>query len=375
MASKRWIIAGSAAAVIAGAAVVYGVQLSARDEPPPPPGATAPPDATAPPEGTASPPEEPESPGATAPAPSADSVHFTAAGDYGLDEGFEDVLRLIADAEPDLHLALGDLSYEDGTEERWCGMVTDALGEDFPFQLIAGNHESNGEDGDIENFADCLPNRLPGLSGDYGEQWYADVPEDDPLVRFVMISPGIDFGNGNRDYSEGSDRYDWTAEAIDDARDEGIPWVVAGMHTPCLSIGRYDCEAGAELTNMLLDKKVDLVLHGHEHLYQRTHQLATGFGCSEVVPDRLARGCIADTDSALEKGAGTVFATNGLGGRPPRGISRNDAEAGYFASWSGQNSNPTHGILDITVTADRLEARFVPVRPRAFTDSFTISEP
>ena len=29
---------------------------------------------------------------------------------------------------------------------------------------------------------------------------------------------------------------------------------------------------------MLIEKKVDLVLSGHDHVYQRTHQLGTGAG-------------------------------------------------------------------------------------------------
>jgi hypothetical protein len=35
---------------------------------------------------------------------------------------------------------------------------------------------------------------------------------------------------------------------------------------------------------MLLAKKVDLVLTGDDHLYQRTHQLEVGPACPELVP-------------------------------------------------------------------------------------------
>ncbi len=53
------------------------------------------------------------------------------------------------------------------------------------------------------------------------------------------------------------------------------------MHKPCLSLGEYACDIGADLTNLLLSKKVDLVLSGHEHIYQRSKQLGAG--------DRAAR--------------------------------------------------------------------------------------
>ena len=55
---------------------------------------------------------------------------------------------------------------EPGEEEAWCDLVTDRVG-DVPFQLLAGNHESDGRNGFIDEFADCLPNRLPGLVGTY----------------------------------------------------------------------------------------------------------------------------------------------------------------------------------------------------------------
>ena len=47
------------------------------------------------------------------------------------------------------------------------------------------------------------------------------------------------------------------------------------MHKPCLSMGEYACDPGADLVNLLLQKKVDVVLSGHEHIYQRTKQLGS----------------------------------------------------------------------------------------------------
>src|SRR5215207_8410216 len=165
-------------------------------------------------------------------------VHFTAAGDYGTTTATGTVLDGIAGRAPDLNLALGDLSYgTTGAEQAWCDLVTTRVGAGFPFELIAGNHESNGLNGNINDFSACLPNQLPGLVGTYGRQAYVDVPKDDPLVRFVMISPGLDFPDGTWTYSAGSPRYNWTAAAIDAARTAGIPWVVVGMHKPCISVG------------------------------------------------------------------------------------------------------------------------------------------
>lgn len=309
----------------------------------------------------------------TVSAPPGQAVHFTAQGDVGVSTGAKKVLDVIAGLRPQFNLALGDFAYKAGIEQEFCDMVKGKLGEAFPYQLITGNHESDGSDGDIAKFVECLPNRLPGLQGEYGIQWYVDVPQTNPVVRFIMVSPGIDFKNGRPlDYSKDSERWRWTADAIEGAASAQIPWTIVGMHTPCLSVGKYDCQAGRDFTNMLMEKKVDLVLAGHDHDYQRTHQLTVGGSCPGLQPESFSPACLRDTDQTMVKGAGTVFATVGTGGVGLYDVNDNDAEAGYFAAWSGRNRDPALGTLDLTATADELSARFVPAEGDTFTDSFAI---
>jgi hypothetical protein len=238
----------------------------------------------------------------------APSIHFTAAGDYASTTATDSVLDGIKAAAPELNLALGDLSYGLGTaEETWCDFVKARVGDGFPFELISGNHESTGtQNGDINDFAACLPNQLPGVVGTYGRQWYVDHPKQNPTARFVMISPGLTFPDGAWSYAAGTPRYQWTAAAIDGARAAGIPWVVVGVHKPCISIGQYGCDNQKDINDLLVSKKVDLVLNGHEHHYQRSKQLAFNTSCPGLVLDAYEPACVADADDALVKGAGTV---------------------------------------------------------------------
>jgi hypothetical protein len=74
----------------------------------------------------------------------------------------------------------------------------------------------------------------------------------------------------------------------------------------------------------------------------------------------------------MVRGEGTVFATVGTGGAGLYDVHDDDSEAGYFAAWSGRNRNPALGTLDVTATADRLSARFVPADGYTFTDAFSI---
>jgi hypothetical protein len=301
------------------------------------------------------------------------TVRFTASGDFGSTTNTAAVLDAVAASASRLHLALGDLSYGwTGAEPSWCRFVTRHVGAEFPFQLISGNHESDGENGLIGNFAACLPNRLPGLVGSYGTQWYVDVPAADPVVRFVMISPGLEFPDGAWSYARGSKRYAWTTRAIDQARARDIPWVVVGMHKPCLSIGNYACDPGRDVIDLLLDRRVDLVLTGHEHLYQRTKQLAHATGCRQLVINAYRPSCVADADDDLAHGAGTVFVTVGTGGIPLRVVRPDDPERRYFTRWSGRNADPTWGALSVQADADTLTADFLRASGGGFADRFTI---
>jgi PKD repeat protein len=283
------------------------------------------------------------------------------------------VLTATAAQSPDLAIALGDLSYGGpGSEQAWCDFVTSRVGAGFPFELLAGNHESNGQDGNINDFAACLPNQLPGLVGTYGRQYYVDVPRTNPLVRFVMISPALPFPDSTWSYARGSARYNWTTATIDGARTANIPWVVVSMHKPCLSTGEYACDPGADIMNLLVSKKVDLVLTGHEHNYQRTKQLALTGACAAITPNTYSAACVTDADNDLRAGAGTVFATVGTGGQEKYPVDTADPEAGYFAALSGQNLFPAVGLLDVRATATDLTARFVPTAGGTFTDTFAV---
>lgn len=302
------------------------------------------------------------------------SVRFAAAADFSATPAADAVLSAMGRSNANVLLAVGDLSYgPTGQEQRWCDFVTSRVGSGTPFELLTGNHESMGQNGWIDRFASCLPNQLPGAVGVYGREYYVDVPQGAPLVRFVMISPGLPFPTGGSNYAAGSPAYRWTAAAIDSARAANIPWVVVGMHKPCLSLGRYGCDSGTDLFTLLLEKRVDLVLAGHDHSYQRTQQLATGPGCPVLTPGRFDASCIAGTGPDLTAGAGTVFAVVGTGGNTLYDVNPADAEAGYFAAAAGANSNPTWGFLDVSVTATTLQADFRRAGGGTFSDSFRLT--
>jgi PKD repeat protein len=304
-------------------------------------------------------------------------VRLVAAGDFGASTNARSVLQGMAAVQPDAALALGDLAYRDLVPETaWCTFVKSVVGQTFPFQLLSGNHESlDVADGAINNYSSCLPNQIAGISGTYGREYVMDFPRSNPLVRVIMASPALTFEDGRWNYLAGDAHHRWLAAAIAAGRAAGAKWTIVAAHIPCYSMGTYSCPGSTDFFRLMAEQEVDLVLHGHEHAYLRTHQLGAGNGsCTATIPAGTANpDCVVDADSSFAAGAGTVFATVGSGGVPLRNLSAADAEAPYFAAWSGANVSPAFGFLDLDVQEEVLRASFTTTAGGPFADSFTIT--
>jgi len=316
-----------------------------------------------------------------APAKAATTFSFAVAGDLGANTSHTaPVLNAVAASGSQLFFPMGDLSYSQVTpESAWCDFVHTRLGASYPVELVAGNHEDNdGPDGFIGNFAACLPDQTGGVQGTYPQEYYIDYPASNPLVRFVMISPGLNLNaNGtNWSYKQGTSHYTWTANAIDSARAAGIPWVVVGMHEYCLSLVNHSCFVSDDLMNLLVSKKVDLYLQAHDHAYSRSNQLALGPGCSAISSTSFNAACVADANpsSSYTAGNGTVIATVGSGGLSINSQDPTLAWAPYFPTFMGSNNNATYGFLKVTASDTQMSAQFVRATGGSYTDSFSLTK-
>ena len=302
--------------------------------------------------------------GSTAPTslpPPGSSVTFTASGDIGASSTSAGTLQLVADVAPDAHFVVGDFSYSQVTpESAWCSFVKNIVGSSLPFELLTGNHEDDkGSDGFVRKFTECLPDRL-GVVGDYGVQYYADLGG---LVRVIAIAADLEVDGTKYRYTPGSPERAWLESAVLDARADG-KWVVVMHHKVCISSAEKACSVGEELANWEA-ANVDVVVMGHSHTYQRTHQLSC------VDADTVTQSCIADMDGTHNQGDGAVFVINGLGG-DDRPVNRADDEYGYFAALLGQgDAQEGHGIVRFIVSPTELTGTFIG-SDTSYTDTFTI---
>jgi glycosyl hydrolase family 99/SdrD B-like protein/calcineurin-like phosphoesterase family protein/dockerin type I repeat protein len=308
---------------------------------------------------------------ASAPPPTGSFV-FGAGGDFGANPQADASLRAIPATGASFFLAVGDLDYDQTTSDAaWCDYVKQRVGSTFPFELVTGNHEegsptSPGPNGYIGNFAACLPdyfNAKPVIAGQpaYPGNYYFDYPPSAPLMRVIMISANLTYNGVQYNFNTSEQtNYNALAARIDEAKQAGL-WVAVGMHKVCITVGDKSCEIGPDLMNLLIRKKVDLVLQGHDHNYQRSKQIALGTSCTSVVPNAYNAGCVVDdgSDNQYITGAGTLFVINGLTGRCCYATHPADSEAGYFARMVGSTTTTTSGFVAYTVSSGRIDARVV----------------
>ena len=312
---------------------------------------------------------------ATRTAPGASFV-FGAAGDLGANAQTTEGLERLDSSAAEFFLALGDLDYDEtSSDAAWCDYVKSHLirkGPDFPFQLVAGNHEADtGSDGRIRRHAACLQDKLDAR-GAYARQYAFTYPAQQPLAKVVMISPRLTVQGHTYDYRRGTADRKWLVDQLDGARQAGIRWVVVGMHYPCLSVGagHPGCDAGSAVENLLLRKRVDLLLTGHNHIYERSKQIELSAACPRVRPGRFDAACVSDTgtDDSYAAGAGTVQVTSGRVGGRYQGVNPGDPDRPWFVTSGGH----TTGWTKVKVTSSRLTATYVNTSG-SMHDSFVIS--
>ena len=319
---------------------------------------------------------------------SAKTFRFSAAGDFGAWSGFATSLDALNASESEFALALGDLSYGGNAsfpgasiEGKWCGKFR----SEFPnVAIVAGNHETDLANAVVSmtNYTRFCPYTLSSpLSGEYGRQYYFDYPASGPVVRFLLISPDLTFaridGGERYEYIEGNARYNWTRDAIDAARAAGIPWVFVGMHKDCIAAGEHGCEIGKDIMNLLLGRKVDLILEAHNHHYERSKQLAVNSDtCVGIQLHVYNPNCVVNDGSSRKYpgGAGSVIVTAGTGGRELVDFNVSDHFAPYIAEWMGANTlGNGKGIVTFDVSATQISMRTH--FNGTYSDTFTIAKP
>ncbi|HEX8792366.1 MAG TPA: metallophosphoesterase [Polyangiaceae bacterium] len=206
-------------------------------------------------------------------------THFIVYGDDRSDpEAHAAIVRLMAQVPADFLINTGDIVADGASSSDWQSFfdVEAPLLRDHPLFLCIGNHELYDDEAG-SNFARYFGFAGPGgAPRPYGTERVNDV-------RFFFL-------NGMHDWSSGEER-DWLEHALTSADAEpGLVWRVAVVHHGPWSSGPHGPNrrlVDAHVPELLAAHKVDLLLSGHDHIYERgdaggTKYLISGGGGAPV---------------------------------------------------------------------------------------------
>lgn len=205
-----------------------------------------------------------------------EGFRFTHFGDHGTGEGALRANRVLRDVlEPDWHMIAGDISYANGDQRLWdlWAEQFSTVGAQIPMMASPGNHEAK------DFMGQAYRTRFSFLNhGSSFFSWtYGNV--------FLVSSPAGAFF-GDVDGAMEDIRYEliWLEHTLARAaalRAAGIvDFIVCTQHFPSYTDHRTrgpvspDRVVAAE--QILQRYQIDLLLVGHDHMYQRSHPMAFG---------------------------------------------------------------------------------------------------
>ncbi|WP_406254492.1 purple acid phosphatase family protein [Streptomyces chartreusis] len=255
----------------------------------------------------------------TAPA-SPETFTFTAFGDQGVSEAAATNDKLLLGQNPAFHLHAGDICYANvkglGEESDaydpgfWDGYLkqTEAVARTVPWMVTTGNHDMeawyspDGYGGQLARWS--LPDsgfdarKAPGVySFTYGNVAFVALDAND-------VSYEIPANQGHT----GGRQTKWLDERLGELRAaKGVDFIVVFFHHCAYSTSSHASDGGvrAEWVPLFARHQVDLVINGHNHVYERTDAIKNG-----EVGRQVPIG--AQTDPTRD---GIVYVTAGGGGK------------------------------------------------------------
>jgi predicted phosphodiesterase len=211
----------------------------------------------------------------------------------------------------DFTIHMGDIVENGSVAASWQGFlkIAQPLNAKLPFMPVTGNHDVENAH-DKFNFQKPFPIyyslfNLPGdnlnYSYDYGD------------IHFVALNSGFPKGAARLDkvlFSKGSAEYAWLENDLSNAKaDKKIKWMILYVHYPLYAFGASLIPEWQHQLSPLIDQfEVDLVLSGHRHVYERHKAIRN----RKIVEPK--------NPHVYQKSEGTVYITNGSAGGSLQGV-------------------------------------------------------
>lgn len=317
----------------------------------------------------------------TPPAGGSDELKFISFGDMGktpldaseehyIQPGALSVIKAIANEVNSNNVNsvfhIGDISYATGFLAEWDFFLNliSPVASRVSYMTAIGNHERDYIDsGSVyvtpDSGGECgvpYETYFPMPTAAKDKPWYSI---EQGSVHFTVIST-------EHDWSENSEQYNWIKKDLASVNRQHTPWLIFMGHRPMYTSNNGFSSKDQKFINavepLLLQNKVDLVLFGHVHNYERTCSVYQN-KC-KAIPIKDQKG--VDTYDNRNYSA-PVHAVIGMAGFALDKFS-NNAE-----SWSLKRISE-FGYLRAHATRNDLNLEFVTSDTREVKDSFRITK-
>ena len=276
---------------------------------------------------------------------------FAFAGDYGCDSTTKETVNAMKKKNPDLVLAVGDLSE---TRDPDCFFkMFKSLDEKGKLKVALGFHDMNDGDDSSSRFSQYLSHF------DMADSFYSF---DYKNIHFLVMNTGLD---SLIPFGKGSQQYNFVKSDLAQASNTNkIDWIIVVSYQPFYTSPTVHLAPGnlRVVYSSLFEKYgVDLVVTAHNHNYQRTYPLysASKHSSSPEIKDK--NGNNYNNPSA------PIYVTVGTAGAE---LYEFDGKAPFIAAQTVQT-----GFLNVKILKDRtqLNAKFLDgeTNPK---DYFTINK-
>lgn len=218
----------------------------------------------------------------TAPSPGTDRrVHVDFMGDTrrSRKDVIKEMSQILEKDAPELLVHLGDFAYRFGKpaeyDREFFRPFKNVL-QSTPLYGVLGNHDATWRTG----FADAFPAYVPDKKG--RKAWYSF--EYGPVHVTVLDT--------SSDFAKGSPQNKWLEGEMATLQQRRNVWNVVALHHPPYSTGfRGSKKTVREILAPVFEQyKVDLVLSGHTHAYQRSEVMAGANGDGIIAPLYVVSG-------------------------------------------------------------------------------------
>jgi hypothetical protein len=258
------------------------------------------------------------------------SFNFAAAGDWACTSKAKDTVKNIIDHDPELVLALGDLSY-DSSAKCWLKIIKPIADKT---KIVIGNHEAES--------SKKLKTYMKAFN--LQKQYYSFNYQN---VHFLALST-------ETSYDKGSKQYKFAEKDLEQyAGDSSIDWIVVFYHKNAYSSGGGlpDEKDFRNAYHPLFDKyHVDLALQGHHHAYERLYPI-TFNDDSKNKPIVYDKDKVKDSFT-FDNPQGTIFLTVGTGGAESMKVAKGKP-------FSAAREDGKFGIINISLEKENNDKKIL----------------